>query len=65
MNTRETLLPDPQQDQVQVIFWCLQTKDQCFPSNGYTGYHVGIIALQSFDINKVGLSNTRNVILLL
>ncbi|KAI7873132.1 ribonuclease H-like domain-containing protein, partial [Mucor mucedo] len=62
VNTRGTLLPDPQQDVVQVIFWCLQTKDRCFPYNGYSGYHVGIIALKSFDISKVGLSNTRAMI---
>ncbi|KAG2233310.1 hypothetical protein INT48_007746 [Thamnidium elegans] len=63
VNTREKLLPDPEQDSVQIIFWCLQTEDQCIPTNGYQeGYHVGVIAVKSFDITKIGLSSTRATI---
>ncbi|KAI9260852.1 hypothetical protein EDC94DRAFT_519975 [Helicostylum pulchrum] len=63
VNTREKLLPDPEQDPVQIIFWCLQTEDQCIPTNGYQeGYHVGVIAVKSFDITKIGLSSTRATI---
>jgi hypothetical protein len=58
VNTREKLLPDPQQDPVQLIFWCLQTEDKSIVSNGYQeGYHIGVIALKNFDISKVGISN--------
>lgn len=63
MNTRGELLPDPKEDPVQILVWCLQTQDKCFPTNGYQGNHVGIIALKSFDITKVGLSSTRNILI--
>jgi DNA polymerase zeta len=53
------MLPDPHKDAVQLIFWCLQTEDQHVKSNGYQdGYQIGVIALNDFDIQKVGLSNT-------
>lgn len=60
VNTRDQLLPDPQHDAVQLIFWCLQTEDCRIPSNGYQeGYYVGVIAIEEFDISKIGLTSNR------
>jgi DNA polymerase zeta len=60
VNTRDQLLPDPEHDTVQLIFWCLQTEDHRIPSNGYQeGYYVGVIAIEQFDISRIGLSSTR------
>lgn len=60
VNTRQDLLPDPEHDSVQVIFYCLQTDDRNISSNGYQqGYHIGIIALNDFDITKIGISTSR------
>ncbi|KAI8975441.1 hypothetical protein BDF20DRAFT_914372 [Mycotypha africana] len=60
VNTREKLLPDPQHDPVQLIFWCLQTEDRHIPWNGYQeGYLVGLIAMKDFDIARVGIDNDR------
>lgn len=57
MNTRGNLLPDPEHDAVQAIFYCLQTEDENIISNGFhKGYHVGVIAVgQSTDTAKLGL----------
>lgn len=60
VNTKQDLLPDPENDSIQVIFYCLQTDDRNISSNGYKqGYHIGIIALNDFDITKIGISTSR------
>lgn len=35
VNTKQDLLPDPENDSIQVIFYCLQTDDQNISSNRY------------------------------
>lgn len=62
VNTREQFLPDPELDPVQIVFWSLQTQYQRVSSNGYQGNYIGIIAVKSFDISKVGLSNTSKTL---
>ncbi|CAO3628897.1 unnamed protein product [Cunninghamella echinulata] len=58
VNTRGDLYPDPKYDMVQLIFWCLKTKDKNLPSNGYDdSYHVGIIAIDDIDIKRLGINN--------
>ncbi|CEP18773.1 hypothetical protein [Parasitella parasitica] len=60
VNTRDQLLPDPQYDAVQLVFWCLQTEDLRIPSNGYQeGFYVGVIAMKDFDISRIGICNSR------
>ncbi|KAI7860500.1 ribonuclease H-like domain-containing protein [Circinella umbellata] len=57
INTRDNMLPDPEHDPVQTIFWCLKTEDVNIVFNGFEkGYHVEIITVGT-DINtqKIGL----------
>jgi hypothetical protein len=34
VNSRENRLPDPRQDPIEIIFWCLQTEDENVVCNG-------------------------------
>ncbi|KAK5019573.1 DNA polymerase zeta [Cryomyces antarcticus] len=46
VNTRGDLAPDPAEDAIACIFWCIQTNDEDLDSNGrIKGTHVGILAL--------------------
>ncbi|ORE18622.1 ribonuclease H-like protein [Rhizopus microsporus] len=59
-NTRADLLPNPEQDAVSAIFYCLKTEDLNVPTNGYQrGYHLGIICLKDFIVTKIGIAATR------
>lgn len=45
-NTRASLMPNPEQDEMSCIFWCIQSDDEQLEVNGINeGTHVGIIAL--------------------
>jgi len=45
-NTRGNLVPNPEQDEIECIFWCLQSDDDDLEVNGINeGTHVGILAL--------------------
>jgi DNA polymerase zeta len=45
VNTRGSLAPNPEEDQIECIFWCVET------DNGKTGnkYETGILALSTYD----------------
>jgi DNA polymerase zeta len=46
VNTRGNFLPNPEEDEVQCLFWCLQSDEDSLESNGISeGTHVGIVAL--------------------
>ena len=46
VNTRENLVPDPEQDEIGCVFWCLQSDEEDLEVNGINeGTHVGILAL--------------------
>lgn len=46
VNTRGKFFPNPEQDEVQCIFWCVQSSVDGFESNGIEdGTHVGIVVL--------------------
>ena len=46
VNTRGNLLPDPEQDPVDCIFWCVQSDDTELEVNGVNaGTHVGVLTL--------------------
>ncbi len=46
INTRGSLIPNPEQDEIACIFWCLQSDDEDLELNGVIeGTHVGILAL--------------------
>ena len=46
VNTRNSLVPNPEQDEISCIFWCLQSGDEELEVNGVNeGTHVGILVL--------------------
>ncbi|KAL3420170.1 DNA polymerase zeta catalytic subunit [Phlyctema vagabunda] len=46
VNNRGSLVPNPEEDEIQCLFWCLQSNEDGLVSNGRTqGTHVGIVAL--------------------
>ena len=46
VNTRGPLLPDPEKDQIECVFWCIQSNSEELTSNGIReGYHVGILVV--------------------
>ena len=46
VNTRGNLVPNPEQDEIGCIFWCLQSDEEDLEVNGFNeGTHVGILAL--------------------
>ena len=48
VNTRANLVPNPEQDEISCIFWCIQSDDPNLELNGTNeGTHVGIIALST------------------
>ncbi|KAL8975207.1 MAG: hypothetical protein Q9197_000558 [Variospora fuerteventurae] len=48
VNTRANLVPNPEQDEISCIFWCIQSDDQNIELNGVNeGTHVGVIALSA------------------
>jgi DNA polymerase zeta len=50
VNTRGVLLPNPEEDEISCIFWCIQSDDQDIDVNGnLPGVHVGMIAQGSGD----------------
>ncbi|KAF7179775.1 hypothetical protein CNMCM7691_008825 [Aspergillus felis] len=50
VNTRGVLLPNPEEDEISCIFWCIQSDDEDMDVNGnLPGVHVGVIAQGSGD----------------
>ena len=46
VNTRGHLVPNPEQDEISCVFWCLQSDDEDLEVNGINeGTHVGILTL--------------------
>ncbi|CAL8576216.1 DNA polymerase zeta [Xanthoria parietina] len=46
VNTRSNLVPNPEQDEISCIFWCIRSDDDNLEVNGANeGTHVGIVAL--------------------
>lgn len=46
VNTRGNFLPNPEEDEVQCLFWCLQSDDERLEKNGNVkGVHLGIVVL--------------------
>ena len=52
VNTRGNLVPNPEQDEIGCVFWCLQSDEEDLEVNGINeGTHVGILALS--DIGRM------------
>lgn len=46
VNTRGNLVPNPEQDEIGCVFWCLQSDEEDLEVNGINeGTHVGVLAL--------------------
>jgi DNA polymerase zeta len=46
VNTRGNYVPNPEEDEVQCVFWCLRSDEDGLESNGIAeGTHLGIVAL--------------------
>lgn len=46
VNTRGSLLPNPEFDEIRGVFWCIQSEDEDLPVNGINeGTHVGLVVL--------------------
>ncbi len=46
VNTRGNLVPNPEQDEIGCVFWCLQSDEEDLEVNGTNeGTHVGVLAL--------------------
>ena len=46
VNTQGNLVPNPEEDEIACIFWCLQSHDEQMNTNcNHRGTHVGILAL--------------------
>jgi len=46
VNTRGNFVPNPEQDEIASVFWCLQSEDEDLEVNGMNeGTHVGVLAL--------------------
>ncbi|KWU46737.1 DNA/RNA polymerase, partial [Rhodotorula sp. JG-1b] len=59
VNTRGTLLPDPQHDAIQAIFYCLQSDNEDLDVNGRAeNTHVGVIAVgNKHTLRVVGITD--------
>ncbi|KAJ9641369.1 DNA polymerase zeta [Coniosporium tulheliwenetii] len=47
VNTRGTLIPDPEHDEISCVFWCVQSDDDAHENDGRP--HIGILALSPED----------------
>lgn len=48
VNTRANLVPNPEQDEIACVFWCIQSDDPNLELNGINeGTHVGVVALST------------------
>lgn len=48
VNTRANLVPNPEQDEIACVFWCIQSDDRNLELNGTNeGTHVGVVALSA------------------
>lgn len=46
INTRGGFVPNPEEDEVQCLFWCLQSEEEGLHNNGSTdGTHLGVVVL--------------------
>lgn len=64
INTRGSLVPNPEQDEISCVFWCLQSEDEELALNGMrNGTHVGILVLSDTGglTHKISLQTSAEV----
>ena len=56
INTRGSLVPNPEEDEIQCVFWCLHGEDEVLDSNGpMDNTHIGVVVLNEGgegDVNE-------------
>lgn len=61
VNTRGNLSPNPEEDEVSCVFWCVKSDDQDFEVNSGDHFRVGILALPENGGMASKLSRTVSV----
>ncbi|MCJ1312399.1 DNA polymerase zeta [Agyrium rufum] len=64
VNTRGNLVPNPEQDKIACVFWCVQSDDEELEVNGNSpGTHVGILVLSEPEglARKIALQTSVEV----
>lgn len=62
INTRGNFVPNPEEDEVQCLFWCLQSSEEGLESNGVAqGMHLGIVALSEDGVMAENISRQAAV----
>lgn len=62
VNTRGSFVPNPDEDEVQCLFWCLQSDEKGLGSNGIAeGIHLGIVALSEDGIMAQKISRQAGI----
>ncbi|RDL36039.1 DNA polymerase [Venustampulla echinocandica] len=62
VNTRNNLSPNPEEDEVQCLFWCLQSDDESVENNGNAeGTHVGIVVVSEDGAKSTSIANQTAV----
>ena len=64
VNTRGSLVPNPEQDEIACVFWCIQCDDEELEANGNRdSTHIGILALSEEDglAQKISLQTSVEV----
>ncbi|KAI7872574.1 hypothetical protein BDF14DRAFT_1716926 [Spinellus fusiger] len=59
VDTHDQLLPDPSNDQVQLIFWCLCKAYISTNDKGNTNKYTGVISLNPIPISKIGIAEIQ------
>jgi DNA polymerase zeta len=61
VNTRGNLAPNPEEDEIACVFWCVQSEDDDFETNGsLEGTHTGILV--NDKLGQIAKNISRNVL---
>ncbi|KAK4054930.1 DNA polymerase zeta [Microbotryomycetes sp. JL201] len=53
VNTRGKLLPNPKEDEIKALFYCLKSEDERVKKNGHSAdTHIGVIAVGNPDLRR-------------
>ena len=62
VNTRGNFVPNPEEDEIQCIFWCLQSDEDGLESNGIAeGKHIGIVVLSEDGVTSQRIAQQFSV----
>ncbi|THC91007.1 hypothetical protein EYZ11_009537 [Aspergillus tanneri] len=62
VNTRSTLVPNPEEDEISCIFWCIRSEDEDFDVNSHiSGAHVGMVFQGEVDRPDLKISKAIKI----